>query len=36
VYVGDWVNGNMHGYGTCTYTNGTQRTGTWQNGNFIG
>jgi len=35
VYVGDFVNGILEGYGTCTYSNKIVHKGWWSNGKFI-
>jgi hypothetical protein len=31
MYVGEWVFGKKHGYGTCTYRSGDVYEGTWVN-----
>jgi hypothetical protein len=32
VYVGDWENHKMHGWGKMTYADGTVYKGGWENG----
>lgn len=36
VYEGYFVNGQLHGKGTYTSVDGSQKSGTWNEGNFVG
>eukprot|EP01048_Picozoa_sp_COSAG05_P031427 COSAG05_NODE_11469_length_512_cov_0.615012_1_plen_81_part_00 len=35
-YVGEFSEGGCHGHGTCTYPDGSVKSGKWEDGEFLG